>query len=113
LTLNVPVLPGQILLLDFSAAWEVVGASDIGVYFRITINGTTWRSAACSANPSTGPTYFGTNHITGRVAIGSSGLVSGTNAIVLQWRRVGIPSATIDTTSDGEHAALRATVTNG
>lgn len=101
LTLSFTMGAQGIALLDFSAGLSNDNATDADTFFRVQINGTTWRSVAAAANLN----HFAAVAITGRVAVGSSGLVAGANTITVQWRCTA-GTTTIDSAVDGEHAAL-------
>jgi len=106
LTSTVQLAPDEELLIDFTCGFETASTVSPHVLFQITINGTVWRSTSAALVPPLLATLNGTAAITGRVSIGSSGLVSGSNTILVQWRRSS-GTYTIDPTTDGEHAALR------
>lgn len=78
----------------------ILGAGE--TFVEIRFNGTSYRSAA--------QTIPGNNmasmSITGRVAVGSSGLVAGSNTIELRWRNIN-GTANVNPASDGEHATIQ------
>jgi hypothetical protein len=106
LTATVLMAPSQVLLLDFTAGFDCSATGSPSIYFRITINGTVLRSIRNSLNIPLLTTMYGCSAITARVAVGASGLVSGSNTVLVEWRRSS-STWTIDPTADGEHAVLR------
>ena len=97
LNLNVPA--GGAAKIDATAAGQQ--STIATVFFRISRNGTVWRSSA----ETEGLSGFGNHAITGIVAVGASGLVAGANTINLDWR-VDAGTATINLALDGHHAVL-------
>jgi hypothetical protein len=71
-------------------------------FIEIRFNGTTYRSTA-QTTPGNGQSALA---ITGRVAVGASGLVAGSNTIELRWRSTN-GTWNVNPASDGEHAAIQ------
>lgn len=92
-----------VALFDFSAGFANNNAVLAGVFFRLQINGTTWRSVGGSSLLGN----IDSAALTGRVPVGTSGLVVGANTITIQWR-CAAGTTTIDPANDGQHAALLA-----